>query len=347
MQAVVSATGGSGEMRPLDDSQPVYALPLVGTTLIEHTVGQLIDLGVEKIEIRTTDLGVKDLFGAGRDDDEVEYGGITVTLPHRNHREGYTLDDDKGYIWLRGDILYGDDGLEQLVTADGPAMGYHKTGGAGTQGLVNIESGKITDIAIDQEPFTGTYGAYAFKFPADTHEWLYAIDPKAVELAHTYQPEAVEFEDWDWVRYPSDLLRANLRVVESSDGSTYIGDDVTISPDTTILGPAVVLDGANIDNGAVVDRSVLFEGASVGPNAYVGSSILAEDSVVEQGVSTTTTRTDNTNVRLRYEDGERQDTSEVEFGAVLGKRAHARAGSTLTEGCVLNRGTTVGAGEVK
>lgn len=342
MQAVVLATGGHGDMRPLDNSRPLYTLPIVDTTIIEYTVQQLIDLDVEKIEVRTHDRSVQHALGAGRDEDESEYDGTPITFPHQNRSLGYSLDEGENFVVLRGDVLYGEEGLEEMVDSM-VAVGYHEDMTLGAHGEVIIEEGDVTRIEVGQRPTTGTYGAYAFTFPGSAQSWHESLDGMALKLVNEYNPKATLFKGWDWIRDPADLFRANMRIVQSeTEDGVYIGEDTEIEGE--VNSPCIILDGATVKSGAVVENSVVLDNASVGSQSYIGYSILGEKSIVEQGVHVATENTSGSNVTLEHTDGESVDTSVPFFGTVLGERARVRTGATLSEGRVIGRGDTVGLG---
>lgn len=343
MQAVVDATGANSNMRPLDRT-PLYTLPLVDTTIIEYTVSQLIELGVDKIEVRTTDSPVRRAFGAEDDNDTVEYDGAKISFPHSNHGLAHTLDDGENFLLLKGHVLYETDGMKEMVD-DGPSCGYHERVSLGTQGEVFVEDGDVIRMEVGQQPSTGMFGAYAFQLPAEAQDWHESFNEYARKFCNEHDPEAILFEGWDQIRDPGDLHRANMRIVRDEYDGIHIGDDVEIDDDAVVKSPSVLVGDNEVGPGAVVESTVMRDGATIGPQSYVGYSFIGEDSVIEAGVHTVTERTSGTNVRLRYANNERVGTSVPYFGTVTGRRSRIRTGVTLTEGRVVRSGNTVDAGE--
>ena len=138
---------------------------------------------------------------------------------------------------------------------------------------------------------------------------------------------------------------------ELFDG-VFVGRDVKISRTAEIVGPTVIMDGAEIRPGAYirgsayigrrcvvgnsteVKNSILFDSVNVPHYNYVGDSILGRGAHMGAGAIASNLKADKSNVIVH---GDKEYNTELrKLGAILGD------GADVGCGCVLNPGSIVG-----
>lgn len=336
MQAVIEAPESAADMGPLTASNSLYEVPVLGATLIEHAVDTVIEAGADEIALNLTNNSVKHILGADRGVDTYEREDATLHFVRSRDAMTKGLDTDEGFLYVRADILYDADELASLADED-EAFAYVTDANEFGQGKTTVKADEVDDINPGQTPQTGATGAYAFKFPRQAHEWNYGIDPMSVEFAHSHQPAAVELSSFEPIRYPHQLLSANLaRVPESG-----IGEDVQIA-DSASVRNVVLGEGVEIQANAVVEDAILMDGVTVGAGSYVSHTVAGNGARFGENTTTSDERADGKNVI--YGDGQINSGLD-EFGAVIGRTANVMPGVTLTAGASVTAGTTVQPGD--
>lgn len=337
MQAVVIANERETRMGPLTDNRSLYSLPLGGSTVIEHVIDTLKEVGVDEIALNIDNKGLKGLFGVERGVDRVEQDDVSIRFVNQREKLTAGLDQEEGFLCVRADMLYDTDDLKRLSQVD-KGFGYVDYLDEDAQGRVTVKKSEVDDIQPGELKNTGKAGVYAFKFPREAHEWDYGIDPMAVEFAHTHKPTAVEMSSWQQLIRPHDLLRANL------EAEPFIHDSAEVRG--TVRDNCVIGRNVTVEEGAVVDSSVVMEDTRIGANSFVGHTVVGEEADVGEGVTVASRNTDDRPSMYNL-DGRRVEAGTNRFGAIIGARTDVLAGATLTSGLLLDAGLTVAAGETR
>ncbi|QLG30139.1 hypothetical protein HUG10_21365 (plasmid) [Halorarum halophilum] len=349
MQAVIDATGNVSSLSPINDRRSHFTLPVAGKTVIEHVVDTLVEIGVERIAIVTDEDSLRTVFGAERGVDRLATEDVELCFVKHYYvdRAAKTngLASDSGFLWVRGDILYDQESLAELAEHDA-AIGHVNLPTAGVHGRLEFNGDRVRARPGDIE-HSGAHMAYAYKFPAEAHEWDYGIDPMTIELADTHSPEAV-LVDWTPITNPNDYLEANLAFAARQEGGDIVWAesslDEGLAQNCVITGPCVIGEDVTIEPGAIVESSVILDGATIGAGSYVGHSVIGEGATVEQNVTTNTRAASGETIVAEF-DGERIDTGRTEFGAIVGPGATVQAGVTIRRGTTVDTGLTVDPGE--
>ena len=155
----------------------------------------------------------------------------------------------------------------------------------------------------------------------------------------------------DWI---SGLIAGGVSgFTEISDG-VFVGENVTIAPTATIIGPAIIGKGTEIRPGAYIRGKVITgENCVIGNSSelkncilldkvqvphynYVGDSVLGNRAHMGAGAICSNFKTDGKAVVVH---GDRDyETGLRKLGAILGD------GADIGCGCVLNPGTVIGKG---
>ena len=173
-------------------------------------------------------------------------------------------------------------------------------------------------------------------------------------------PFICKFEHpWDILFHIGDIINEIAKGLDKDkydrlDGNVWISKDVSIAPSSTINGPCIICEGAEIRPGAfirggvivgrdtVVGNStelkncILFDCVQVPHYNYVGDSILGYKSHLGAGAVTSNVKSDKSPVAVKLF-GERIETGRKKLGALLG--------DFVEIGCntVMNPGTIIGA----
>ena len=142
-----------------------------------------------------------------------------------------------------------------------------------------------------------------------------------------------------------------------SDG-VLIGENVTIAPTATIIGPCIIGDGCEIRPGAYIRGNViagkncvlgnssefknciLLDKVQVPHYNYVGDSVLGYHAHMGAGAICSNFKADGSNVCVRTSDAS-FDTGLRKFGAILADYADIGCGSVLNPGTIIGKKTSV------
>ena len=140
--------------------------------------------------------------------------------------------------------------------------------------------------------------------------------------------------------------------------AAWIAKSATVAPTSSINGPCIICEGAEIrhcafirgsaivGSGAVVGNStelkncILFDGVQVPHYNYVGDSILGYRSHMGAGAITSNVKSDKTPVTVQC-DGDRVETGRKKLGAMLGDFVEVGCNSVLNPGTVIGSHSNV------
>lgn len=184
------------------------------------------------------------------------------------------------------------------------------------------------------------------------------------QLEETLAKEWLEELTYPWEALPrigSYILEIGSRL--SKESYEQVGEDIWIArsakvaPSASIIGPAIIGEGAEIRHcafirgnalvgaGAVVGNStelknvILFNQVQVPHYNYVGDSILGHRAHLGAGAITSNVKSDKTLVAVKGE--EVIETGLKKFGAMIGDGVEVGCGSVLNPGTVIGRNTQI------
>lgn len=129
--------------------------------------------------------------------------------------------------------------------------------------------------------------------------------------------------------------------------SAYLGAPLIIGPNTEVRHCAFIrgsaLVGANcvVGNSCELKNVILFDNVQTPHYNYVGDSILGYKSHMGAGSITSNVKSDKTLVVVKNFDGEKIETEQKKFGAILGDRVEVGCNSVLNPGTVVGRNTNI------
>lgn len=178
------------------------------------------------------------------------------------------------------------------------------------------------------------------------------------ECKNPYIKELVEASEYPWDmlpkigEYAKKLIKEGIPGYRLMASDVLIGENVSIAPTATIIGPAVIGKNTEIRPGAYIRGNVIIgEGCVIGNSTelkncvlldnvqtphfnYVGDSILGNRAHIGAGVICSNLKADGKTVIVRGE--EAHETGLRKLGAILAD------GADIGCNCVLNPGTVVG-----
>lgn len=129
--------------------------------------------------------------------------------------------------------------------------------------------------------------------------------------------------------------------------SAYLGAPLIIGPNTEVRHCAFIrgsaLVGANcvVGNSCELKNVILFDNVQTPHYNYVGDSILGYKSHMGAGSITSNVKSDKTLVVVKNFDGEKIETKQKKFGAILGDHVEVGCNSVLNPGTVVGRNTNI------
>jgi mannose-1-phosphate guanylyltransferase len=298
MKAIVLAAGLGTRFRPLTDSWPKPAVPLLGQPLLRYTLAVLSGAGVTEVGLNTHHLAA---LMARVAEEEAARFGMKLTLSYEPVIQGTgggirglrkAVEDTDVFLVWNGDALF--------TPSLGPLLEEHRArGAAATLVLVPMpHAGSYGTVDVDE---AGRVRRIAGRGPGgpSLHPWhfsgVHLLSPRVFNAMAETGPEDINRDVYPRLLAQGELLLgavvdAAWRDMGTATGylaaqeALFAGDvpDVfgAASPFARALGEGGVwkAEGARLegtptppvflDAGAVVER-----GARVGPNVYVGPGI--------------------------------------------------------------------------
>ncbi|HEX4752320.1 MAG TPA: NDP-sugar synthase [Solirubrobacterales bacterium] len=312
MQAIVLVGGEGTRLRPLTDTVPKPALPLVDRPFLAYMIEWLGAHGVTEAVLACGFLPdrLREALGDG------EHEGVKLTYAVEPDRRGTAgairfaaemLGDrlEDRFLALNGDVLTDLD-LTALLRAHQEraaraTLGLHGVEDSSAYGLVDCDA---TGAVLSFTEKTGE------AVPGEISAGAYVLERSVLDLIPAGREVSIEREvfprlvgeglcalrlDGYWMdigtseRYLQatwDILEGRVETEVCPTAPGIFVDADTAVADAVQMGPrAVVSAGCAVESGAVVASSVLLADCTIGEGATVRSSILASGAVVEPGAT--------------------------------------------------------------
>jgi mannose-1-phosphate guanylyltransferase/phosphomannomutase len=331
MKAVIMAGGEGTRLRPLTSNAPKPMLPLANRPMMEHIISLLKQHGFDEIIVTVAFLAnhIKTYFGDGS-----EYGvsmvyadepvplGTAGSVGNARH----LLDEQ--FLVISGDVLTDIDLTKVLQL-------HRDRGATATIGLTAVENPLEFGIVITRED--GSIERFLEKptwgqvFSDTINTGIYVLEPEIFEFIP--EGRSVDFSSevfpallaagrpmfgalvdgyWEDVGTLEAYLSAHkdvldLKVITEIPGfrvneGIWLGEGAEISPDATVVGPAVIGPGCRIEAGchigeytvlgsnvrllneAHVDRCVLHDNVYVGPRSRMRGAVIGRSCSIRSNV---------------------------------------------------------------
>lgn len=120
------------------------------------------------------------------------------------------------------------------------------------------------------------------------------------------------------------------------EGPCIIGENTEVRPNAFIRGSVIVGDNCVVGNATELKNCILFDNVQVPHYNYIGDSILGYKSHTGAGAITSNVKQDKTNISINL-DGEKIDTNQRKFGAMLGDNVEIGCNSVMNPGTIVGR----------
>lgn len=384
MKALLLAAGKSTRTYPLTLTRPKPLLPLLGKTIIEHTLEQLIELVEEVILI----VGyrqemIREKFGA-------QFQGIELTYLEQKEPLGtghaVMLAQNfvsERFLVLNGDDIYFREDIQRLLKHQHALLAAEHPQ-ASQFGVLQTKENKVISI-VEKPEGTGS---------ALVNTGVYLLDQEI--FSHQLKPsprgeyeitdyigllEGINYEvaqhPWIPVSYPWSLLEAcqpflqnmktkilgevsqqasiqgefslgegsNIKAGTVIEGPVYIGKNTIIGP-TAYLRPGTVIgDNCIIGHGVEVVESIIMNNTNCKHRSYVGYSVIGENCNLAGGFTTADFRHDGAEHPTVIK-GQKTNSGRVKLGAFLGDHVRTGVGTVTLPGRKIWPNQTTMVGEV-
>ena len=185
------------------------------------------------------------------------------------------------------------------------------------------------------DPEHSLAAGYVFRF---TYPWeaLAGLADFIRQLGHSLPSHRFEKRGEDiWI-----ARSATVAPTSSITGPCIIDEEADIRHCAFIRGSAVVGKGAVVGNSTELKNVILFDGVQVPHYNYVGDSILGYKAHMGAGAITSNVKSDKSSVIIRYGD-QRWDTGRKKCGAMVGDCAEIGCNTVLNPGTIVCRDATV------
>jgi len=307
MKAVILAAGQSSRFKPLSDNQHKGLTEVLGKPIIEHTIEELQNLGIDDVIVVQ---GPERKF---EDQIEVEADFVIQDEPKgmgNALRQAEDLLDEK-FLVLNPYHATSSHIIEDLIqksVEEGSKLGFvsRETDRPEDYGILHVENDKAVGVTEKPDPddapsnhrIVGMYllSPKFFDHLDEVEEWEYQFED-ALDLQASENPGSIVFIDEETVsiKYPwnlfefveemmenrSENISEDAEIADSAniDGKVIIEDGARIYENTTIRGPVYVGENVTVGNNTVVrDHTALERGVTVGANTEVKNSVFLPDS---------------------------------------------------------------------
>jgi len=351
LKALVLAGGFATRLRPLSCGRPKTLFPLANQPLIDYTLQNLAQGGVDTIILSVYYMAENIVRYLGPTKYDM---GILYSREQRPLGKGGGIKNAEDmlngepFIVLNGDIITDLD-LRRLISF------HEEKGGLATIALYQVTDpsrygsveldweGRITRFVEKPEPGTAPSNLI--------NAGIYVLEPEVLK----YMPSGKKFDTevevfpilaqerklfgfefhgyWTDIGVPEEYLNANAAILGKMSGGygnenanvdptatvkkpCIFGDNVNIGADS-VIGPNVsMMDNVHIGKGVRIENSIIFAGASIEDYSSVRNAIIGESAVLERWVK-------------------------VESGSLIGDYVQINDGVTITEGVSICPSKTV------
>lgn len=305
MQGVILAAGKGTRMRPFSAHWPKPVLPVLGKPLMAYQLEMLAALGVRDIVVVIGHLGhevVRALGDGGAHGVRLRYVEQEETLGIAHAVSRLEPHVDRPFFLMLGDIFFVTNDLAAMAAPllEGRAQGVlackrepdlaaikrnfvvHRDESSAVQRVIEKPRHPRTDLK--------GCGIYAFdlaffdavrRTPRTAMRNEYEItDSIQIFIDDGYRVEAAEVVVDDVnVSFPADLLDLNLELMARERQPNWFGRSVQVAPGAR-LERTVVMDGAEVGEGATLSECLLFPGARVPPGRSRRRTIVTADAEI-------------------------------------------------------------------
>ncbi len=351
MQAVILAAGCSSRFKPISDNKHKGLTEVLGKTIIEHTVTELENLGIENIIIvqspnqnfeKKTDIDAEFII-----QDEPKGMGHALIQAQPLLNEKFLVLNP--YHATASSII---NDLIKKTEDEESEIGFvsRETDRPEDYGILTVKDGKAVGVTEKPAPKDAAskyrvVGIYLlspkfFNYLDVVEEWEYQFED-ALNRQASEKPASIVFIDEDTIsiKYPWNLfdfvkaifkdkdrkISENASVADSAEikGKVIIDEDAEIHENAVIKGPVYIGKNAIVGDHALIrEYTLLEENTTAGANTEIKNSVMQPNSSIHSGFIGDSIIGNNTHIgaetvvanRKFREDGERPEIKSCLIG---------------------------------
>lgn len=281
MKAVILAAGSSSRFKPLSDKRHKGLTEVLGKPIIQHTVEELGNIGIDDVII---------VQGPDRDFEELGFDA-TFVVQEEPKGMGHALKQarehlDGKFLVLNPYHATSSNIIERLVLEgedEETVFVSRHTETPEDYGILDFdEDGRVVDVVEKPsgEPpsnkrIVGMYMLHEkfFDYLDEVEEWEYEFEDALAEQVAENPAHAIEIEEETVsIKYPWNLFEFVEKMLERRDHN--ISEEADIAESAVIKGDVIIEPGATIYENAVVKGP-----AYIGRNVVIGNNSLVRDHV--------------------------------------------------------------------
>lgn len=314
MKAVILAAGESSRFKPLSDKRHKGLTPVLGKPIIQHTIEELREAGVDEVII---------VQGPGKEiEDELEQSADHFVVQEEPKGMGNALRQAEGLLDGKFLVLtpyranasqFFQPMMEKAEEENSETVFVSTpTKEPGKYGILDLnDNGEAIDMVEKPEPedapsnhkVVGMYllGEEFFDYLDEVETWEYQYEDALSEQMNDSPASVLKIEEeTNSLKYPWDLftvleellnkeeknISKEASIADSAEikGDVIIEDNATVHENAVIKGPAYIGENAVIGNNALVRSYAAIEkDAIVGANSEVKTSVLQPGSSIHSG----------------------------------------------------------------
>ena len=331
MKAVILAAGESSRFKPLSENRHKGLTEILGKPIIEHTIEELRDAGVDEViivegpdkniegQIDSADHYVvqkepKGMGNALRQAEDLLDDDFLVLTPYRANASKF----------FKPMIEKMEEEDSEIVFVSTPTKEPEK------YGILDLKDGKAVDMVEKPDPedapsnrkVAGMYllNESFFDHLDEVEEWEYQFEDALSRQMEQNPASVLEIEEeTNSIKYPWDLFSVVEELME--DKSQNISEKASIADSAEIKGDVIVEDGASILENAVIKGP-----AYIGENVTIGNNALIRDHVALEKECTAGANTEIKNSVM-------QPSSSIHSGfigdSIIGRDTHIGAETVI------------------
>ena len=340
MKAVIPSAVKKDSMFPFSETTPTGLLPVMGKPLTRHLVDSLREIGVDEIFIVVNHLASEFKEEYSEDED------INIVVQEELNGTAGSLEAcgiiEEDFMVVNGDVAVSTADLKSLKRKFDNTDSKASVLAAGDDkpekfGVLSITNDQIDELEEKPEnPDNVLVNSGIYMFDPEIFDLISEMSNKEKSLTEAVrkfiEEDEMTFElisdYWLDIGTPKKLLKADEVKREHEITDTEISENAEVHEEASIIGKAIIEDGAEILPGTVIEgEAFIGENCVIGPNTHIKNSSVSEENFV---------RPDSV-IGSIVSQGSVLDSGVNVEASILGEETDIRSGSVLRESFIGSR----------